>query len=258
MSAVSQDETTTNAPVIDSLAKRLDESPTEGALPMFMQIAEHVARQISAGHLAPDTKLPPEREMAANYNVAVGTLRKSLARLTQMGLIARKQGSGNYISRTQGASGIYNFFRLELPKGGGLPSARVIDVVKLQKPDDLPEFGSSDVAIRFRRVRYLDDIPVALEEIWLDGSCTDEVSHEQISQSLYHYYQHHLGLIIAKAEDWISIAPPPKWHKAQSEDEANEQMGFIERFGWSQHGNKIEYSRTWYAPLRARYVSRLK
>ena len=48
-------------------------APQDGALPVFMQIAEHVARQISAGHLIPDTKLPPERDMAASYYVDVGT-----------------------------------------------------------------------------------------------------------------------------------------------------------------------------------------
>ena len=230
----------------------------DGALPVFMQIAEHVARQISAGHLIPDTKLPPEREMAARYDVAVGTLRKSLARLTQMGLLVRKQGSGNYIARSEGAHSLYNFFRLELPQGGGLPSARLIDVVKLKKPDDLPEFGTSDVAHRFRRVRFLDKQPVALEEIWLDGSCATQIALPDISQSLYHYYQTHLGLIITKAEDWIGLAPPPAWHKAQSDETPDRQMGFIERFGWSQQGNKIEYSRTWFASDRARYVSRLK
>ena len=233
-------------------------APQDGALPVFMQIAEHIARQISAGHLIPETKLPPEREMAASYDVAVGTLRKSLAHLTQMGLLERRQGSGNYIARSEGAHSLYNFFRLELPQGGGLPSAKLIDIVKLKKPQDLPAFGNSDVAHRFRRVRFLDSQPVALEEIWLDGSCADRIAQDDISHSLYHYYQTHLGLIITKAEDWIGLAPPPIWHKAQGDETADKQMGFIERFGWSQQGNKIEYSRTWFASDRARYVSRLK
>ena len=233
-------------------------APQDGALPVFMQIAEHIARQISAGHLIPETKLPPEREMAASYDVAVGTLRKSLAHLTQMGLLERRQGSGNYIARSEGAHSLYNFFRLELPQGGGLPSAKLIDIVKLKKPQDLPAFGNSDVAHRFRRVRFLDSQPVALEEIWLDGSCADRIAQDDISHSLYHYYQTHLGLIITKAEDWIGLAPPPIWHKTQGDETTDKQMGFIERFGWSQQGNKIEYSRTWFASDRARYVSRLK
>ena len=231
----------------------------EGALPVFLQIAEHVARQISAGHLVPDTKLPPEREMAQSYDVAVGTLRKSLAHLAEMGLISRKHGSGNYIASASHAASVYNFFRLELPQWGGLPSARLIDMVKLKKPSDLPEFGSADTAHRFRRVRFLDDIAVALEEIWLDGSCADTIDRASLSQSLYHFYQTELGLIIAKVEDSISLALPPSWHKSSSaENTPPSQMGFIERFGWSQAGNKIEYSRTWFDPQRAHYISRLK
>ena len=236
-------------------AKTEDEQAQQtGALPLFMQITELVARQIAAGHLSPDSKLPPERDMAKDYGVAVGTLRKSLAQLTELGLITRKQGSGNYISRNEHAASLYSFFRLELLSGGGLPSARLLDVTRLQKPEDLPEFGSASFAHRFRRVRYLDDEAVALEEIWLDGSCADQIATDDISDSLYHFYRTRLGLWITKAEDWIGIDNPPAWYKGQIES----QMGFIERFGWSNQGKKIEYSRTWYAPEKARYVSRLK
>ena len=236
-------------------AKTEDEQAQQtGALPLFMQITELVARQIAAGHLSPDSKLPPERDMAKDYGVAVGTLRKSLAQLTELGLITRKQGSGNYISRNEHAASLYSFFRLELLSGGGLPSARLLDVTRLQKPEDLPEFGSASFANLFRRVRYLDDEAVALEEIWLDGSCACQISNDDISDSLYHFYRTRLGIWITKAEDWIGIDNPPAWYKGQIES----QMGFIERFGWSNEGKKIEYSRTWYAPEKARYVSRLK
>ena len=231
-----------------------DNTQNTGALPLFMQITELVARQIAAGHLLPDTKLPPERQMAQDYGVAVGTLRKSLAQLTELGLIQRKQGSGNYISRNEHGPSLYSFFRLERLSGGGLPSARLLDVTRLQKPEDLPDFGTATFAHRFRRVRYLDDEAVALEEIWLDGSCAEHISSADISESLYHFYRTKLGLWITKAEDWVGIDTPPSWYKGQIES----QMGFIERFGWSNQGKKIEYSRTWYAAEKARYVSRLK
>ena len=46
----------------------------QGALPVYIQIAELVARQIEAGLLAEGQRLPPEREMARQHGVAVGTL----------------------------------------------------------------------------------------------------------------------------------------------------------------------------------------
>ena len=131
-------------------------------------------------------------------------------------------------------------------------------MARVKKPDDLPEFGISDSAYRFRRVRYLDEVPVALEEIWLDGSAAEMIALADLSHSLYHYYHHHLGLIITKVEDVLSLAPPPQWYIAQPSDDITQMMGFIERLGWAQDGRKIEYSRTWFAPERARYVSRLR
>ena len=77
-----------------------------GALPVYIQIAELVARQIEAGLLREGQRLPPEREMARQHGVAVGTLRKSLARLTEMGHLDRRQGSGNYIRRADGATSL--------------------------------------------------------------------------------------------------------------------------------------------------------
>ena len=98
-----------------------------GALPVYMQIAELLSRQIDAGILVEGQRLPPEREMAKQHGVAVGTLRKSLARLTAMGRLARRQGSGNYILRSDEMAAIYAMFRLELPTGGMVAITSVLE-----------------------------------------------------------------------------------------------------------------------------------
>ncbi len=69
-----------------------EDIPATGALPVYLRIAELVSRQIDAGILADGHRLPPEREMADAHGVSVGTLRKALARLTEMGCLERRQG----------------------------------------------------------------------------------------------------------------------------------------------------------------------
>ncbi|WP_170162724.1 hypothetical protein [Pacificibacter maritimus] len=39
----------------------------------------------------------------------------------------------------------------------------------MQKPADLPRFGTSTDATRIRRLRYLNDTIIGIEEIWLDA-----------------------------------------------------------------------------------------
>ena len=229
-----------------------------GKLPIYQQIAEQISREISAGLLIDGQRLPSERQLAVDYGVAVRTLRKSLALLTEMGLLTRKHGSGNYIRKNENTNSIYSFFRLELPQGGGFPSAHMLDVSSLKKPNDLPDFGYSSHGHRFRRQRFLDNIPVAAEEIWLDHSCAPHIHAAQISQSLYKFYKERLGVWIVRAEDWVGLSSLPDWADGLVSLDDRTACGFIERFGWSQDGQKVEYSRTWYDPTVSRYVARIK
>jgi GntR family transcriptional regulator, transcriptional repressor for pyruvate dehydrogenase complex len=53
---------------------------------------------LSDGLLAPGTKLPPERELAANFGVARSSLRPALKVLEIMGVITQKVGDGSYLN----------------------------------------------------------------------------------------------------------------------------------------------------------------
>lgn len=226
------------------------------ALPKYVQIAEMLIREIASGRLADGVRLPPEREMAAELGLAVGTLRKALEDLEAKGLLRRVQGSGNYVRYRPEAAGIYAFFRLERREGGGLPTAEVISVDHLR--DGVPDFGVVSSAYRIRRLRRLSDDPVALEEIWLDGRWVENLSAEDLSESLYLFYRRKLGLWIASAEDRVGVDDVPDWRIAAFGHPVGARVGYVERFGRTPDGTIAEYSRTWFDSDKARYVSRLR
>jgi len=225
-------------------------------LPKYIQISERLIREIAAGHIADGARLPPEREMAADLGIAVGTLRKSLADLETKGLLERVQGSGNYVRHKPEVDSVYAFFRLERVQGGGLPTAEVLTVDRLAKPDG-PDFGPTPDGHRIRRVRRLDDKVVALEEIWLDGGWRDVITKGDLSESLYLYYREQLGLVIASVTDRISVDPVPDWTDGRFAPVAGTPVGYIERIGRTSAGSPEEYSRTWFDINKARYVSRM-
>lgn len=222
-----------------------------------MQIAELIIRDVSSGRLTNGDRLPPEREMAAELKTSVGTLRKALAELQNKGLLERIQGSGNYIKTGQVRDSVYGMFRLELPEGGGLPRADLLSVDTLEKPDHLPSFGYAESAARIRRLRYLNDTIIAVEEIWLDESA-GQVTKAALSDSLYRYYQKQLGFWITRAEDRVSIKDVPSWAPENFTKTPGTPVGYIERFSWSDKDQPIEFSRTWFDTDRALYVQRLK
>lgn len=68
------------------------------------QVAEKLLKHILQGGIAPGEKLPPERELAALFNVTRTTLREALKRLEQLKLIAIRQGQGIMVEDYRTAS----------------------------------------------------------------------------------------------------------------------------------------------------------
>lgn len=227
------------------------------ALPKFIQLSEMLIREIAAGHLADGARLPPERDMADELGVAVGTLRKALADVESKGLLDRVQGSGNYVRHRPVVDSVYAFFRLELLKGGGLPTAKVISVDRLAKPDAFARLGGHPEGHRIRRLRALDGVQIALEEIWLDAARRDRLAVTDLSDSLYHFYRHELGLVIASVEDRIGVEPTPDWTPDAFHLKAGATTGYIARVSWTAAKQPAEFSRTWYDASRAAYISRM-
>ena len=227
------------------------------AVPLYMQLSELMIRDIAAGRLPDGTRLPPERALAQTHGTTVRTLRKALQILDEKGLLVRVQGSGNYVRSSAQIDSVYAMFRIELLDGGGLPTAQVLTIDPMDKPADLPPFGTSARATRIRRLRFLNRIPVAVEEIWLDAAA-GEIRPDRITDSLYHTYRVALGLRIARAEDYVSVAPVPDWAPPRFGAAPGRVVPFVRRFSHAEGIGTVEFSRTWIDPDTAHYVQRLR
>jgi len=225
-------------------------------LPRHLQISEMLTREIKAGLRRDGDRLPPERQLAEELGVAVGTLRKALADLTEKGMLERVHGSGNYVRDNPEVASIYALFRLEKTEGGGLPSARLLSVDPLPAPDDLPALDDSGRVFRFRRIRALDGEDVAAEEMFLAGARAEAIDAEEVGDSLYQFYAERLGFRIARVEDRVGTGTLPAWAQPHFPGLRPATWGFAERLSRDETGARAEFSRTWFHPHRARFVAR--
>ncbi len=227
-------------------------------LPVYLQIAELLARQIKAGYWHRGERLPTEAELAQTLSVAVGTLRKALGLLEEQGVLERIQGSGTYVRQTQSSQQIYELFRLELMEGPGLPTAHILEVSLHSGPSEL--WGQAQLATpcwRVRRLRFLNQQPVALEEIWFSAQHCPHLVAEDLGDSMYLFYQQRLGIWIARVEDQIRAASAPPWAVPPIGLVANQCAGYIERWSWTANNEIAEFSKTWFDPAVCRYTSRM-
>lgn len=67
-------------------------------------IADRLESMILEGSLTPGQKMPPERELAQQFDVSRPSLREALHRLEAKGLVSRRQGGGTFVSADIGMS----------------------------------------------------------------------------------------------------------------------------------------------------------
>jgi GntR family transcriptional regulator len=228
-------------------------------LPLYIQISELLRREIAAGHYQIGERLPIEADLATQLGVAIGTLRKALAKLEGDGMLERRQGSGTYVKATLNNRAVYQLFRLELLEGGGMPNADTLSVTAAKNAYVADHLGldSSTPLWCIRRLRFLNRTPAAAEEIWVDQLHDPSLNAEKLLESLYKHYRDHFDFWITHIEDRISCTGPPDWVAEQLGKAPNEMLGFVERLSWSSNDRVEEFSYTWFDPAVARYISRL-
>ncbi len=75
--------------------------------PIYIQLVEHIKKEIVSGRLKSGEKIPPVRELAVQAKVNPNTVQKALAELERCGLIYTERTNGKYV--TQNTDTIKNF-----------------------------------------------------------------------------------------------------------------------------------------------------
>jgi GntR family transcriptional repressor for pyruvate dehydrogenase complex len=65
--------------------------------PLADRVYEQLAARIASGEFRPNTRLPPEHDLAAMFGVSRPILRSALGRLRGEGIIISRQGAGSYV-----------------------------------------------------------------------------------------------------------------------------------------------------------------
>jgi GntR family transcriptional regulator len=66
---------------------------------MYQQIADDLRRKIESGHLAPGQQLPTELVLREEYSASRNTVRDAIKRLSSLGLVESRPGSGTFVTR---------------------------------------------------------------------------------------------------------------------------------------------------------------
>jgi GntR family transcriptional regulator len=150
------------------------EAETGRPMPLYEHVKRRISEAILMGEWPPGTTLPGEIALAAQYGVAVGTMRRALADLTAEGLLVRRRKTGTAVtgrSPHHSLRQFFQYFRLHGADGSVLKSKPRMLALETGAPtvEEQATFGTvaGDGVIRITRLRCVSDRPVIWEQLAL-------------------------------------------------------------------------------------------
>lgn len=179
----------TNRTALETLTALLGRLDDNGTLPLYAQLQRALRTAIESGQLAPDSVLPPERQLAAALGISRITVRNAIEPLVEEGLLVSRQGAGNFVRasvRVDKSFALLTSFSEDMRARGMEPSSEWLKRGTGQvNPDEALKLGlrPGSQVHRFRRLRFADGRPMAIETATIAPGVLR--SADEVGDSLY-------------------------------------------------------------------------
>lgn len=235
-----------------------DEAPAGRleARPLYSQVRDLLVRQIIEGQWKPGSYLPSEPQLAAEFGVSIGTIRKATEDLASQGLLERQPGRGTRVSAHSSANSRFRFLRFVHPDGRPLePVARLI-ARSMGKPTPQDRLhlalAPRDSVVVLTRTRSERGVPLIFERIALPAGPFRKLKlrkGEDMTEEVYVLYQEQCGVTIVGTRDQVSLGfatVPMAQHLAVA---VGAPMLAVRRVAFALDGRRAEYRESWTAAL---------
>ena len=143
------------------LKKNIDRKQIE---PAYLQLVNILTEQISNGDYQPGSRIPSETELCKQYRVSPMTVRRTIKRMSDLGIVNTIQGSGTYV-RGPGLKGVSFGLEefLKLFKEKEQTQVEVLEAMVVNADSivaDKLSIDEGDLTILIKRVLLRDGEPV--------------------------------------------------------------------------------------------------
>lgn len=147
-------------------------SKANSPMPLYYQLKQILEERIAQGEWSVGEQIPTEAELCKEYDVSRITVRHALSELERDGLIVRRQGVGTFVASPKIEPDLTRFYSFseEFRKRGMQPRTEVLEFTVSDKEFEVCRTLNQPLESRVYRIvrlRYADDIVMAIEETYL-------------------------------------------------------------------------------------------
>ena len=176
--------------------------------PLYKGVQRALMEQLASGELKPGQLIPSERQLATEYSVSIGTLRKAIDELVENRILIRQQGKGTFVASHDRERLLFYFFHI-VPQTG-VKSYPLVESVFFHK-----SVADTEVASRLKiaigaptfhmrnRLSLVGDI-VSVDDITISQARFEKLSPAQFKarpNTIYNLYQEAFGITVVRTDE---------------------------------------------------------
>ena len=181
---------------------------------LYEQVRARLIEGISSGEWRPGQTIPTEARLAADFGVAIGTVRKAVDSLVAEQALVRRQGKGTFVVSHDGRRLLFHFFHIVARDGRkAYPEVRTL-AFRRDRADAACAaalaIAPHDKVIRIRNVLSLDARPAIVDDITIPAELFPGLTEKIFlarDNTIYHLYQSRYGINVLRTDERLRAVP---------------------------------------------------
>ena len=189
-------------------------APDAAGMPLYRAVRRAILKAIEDGALAPGAALPNETELAAAFDVAIGTLRRAVDDLVAEHILVRRQGRGTFVATHTRDRFLFQFFHVE--RSDGLRDAPDVELLSFERVRMDEESAAAlstragTPAFRIENRLKLQGAAVVHDLIVIPAALFRGLTERRLRErtsTIYHLYQSEFGVTVVRARVRLRAVP---------------------------------------------------
>jgi GntR family transcriptional regulator len=182
--------------------------------PLYLQLRDALVQRIAGGDWRPGAAIANEVDLAAEFGVSPGTMRKALDLMEAERLLTRKQGRGTFVNDPASDELVVRFSNIRNASGdritGDIKVETIAQVPATDREIERLRLERQDEVYRVRRSRSHNGRTYMVEDAALPAALFPGLLQQPALADRIVVLARHYGVLLARSQERVSVSAPER------------------------------------------------
>jgi GntR family transcriptional regulator len=213
--------------------------------PLYLQVRDALATRIATGEWKPTAAIPNESDLAREFGVSSGTMRKALDLLETERLLTRRQGRGTFVNDQASNELAVRYSNIRAPDGerisGEVTVTEISGTQASQAECARLRLRPHERVWRIQRVRLFRGEPFMVEDVSMPAALFPGLAERQDFSHRVVVMAQRYGLLLGKGEERLSIGTASPAIAGALRIAAGSPVLVLDRLVYALDGRPVEW-----------------